>query len=152
MNALEMKQLKRWRMEEAIKGGLGRRRGVCVGRWGCKAATECVIEFFPFPASVWARMRVWPSVLGADTEVSVWKDAVSPFRLPSQTLRGATPALLSSRHPVCPPVRSHFSRSVKAKITQLSEEKKKSQQITLAHLLLTAASEIVALGFSLRKE
>lgn len=92
---------------------------------GCKAATECVIEFFPFPASVWARMCVWPSVLGADTEVSVWKDAVSPFRLPSQTLRGATPALLSSRHPMCPPARSHFSRSVKAKITPLSVEKKK---------------------------
>lgn len=98
---------------------------VCVWRVGGGAAMECVIEFFPFPSSVWARMCVWPSVLGADTEVSVWKDAVSPFCLPSQMLRGATPALLFSRHLVCPPARSHFSRCVKAKITQLSGEKNK---------------------------
>lgn len=54
--------------------------------WGdgglVKAAPECVIEFFPFPSSVWAGMCVWPSVVGGDTELSVWKDAVSPFCLP----------------------------------------------------------------------
>ena len=76
-----------------IKGEWG--RSVCVrwgdiwkwgwgegGRWGCSV----VCDWIPlFPSSVWAEMCVWPSVLGADREVSVWKDAVSPFCLLSST-------------------------------------------------------------------
>lgn len=96
MNALEMKRLKKMENGENDKGRVGEEsrertywavglgvEGRVVVRWkgGVKGAPECVIEFFSFPSSVWAEMCVWPSVLGAGTEVSVWKDAVSPFCL-----------------------------------------------------------------------
>lgn len=82
---LKWSDLKRWekRMKKMIKREWGRSAaGKHIGKRGWGGGCSVVCDWILlFPSSVWAEMCVWPSVLGTDREVSVWKDSVSPFCL-----------------------------------------------------------------------